>query len=1169
MINALTKLLTEFEAFKNLKQAMDLKLNTKLTLNLSVSQRAFIIANLYAELEDRAMLLTYNRQRAIDIYEELLRIIPAAKLFLFPELEVLPHERIEEDISVRIERLEVLTALNSTAKPLVILPIKGLLQRLVPQPVFVEHCFEIKQSNHLHLQKLKSDLVAAGYKRVDMVTNKGEFSVRGGIIDIYSLTMDSPVRIELFGEEIDSIRTFDLDTQRSIKKIEQVLISPATETLLNFKNLNNLVPKIEKKLLARKKSLISASKEAEAQELLARYNEDLEKIKAEVVFPGIEQYLPFIYQDMATVIDYFGSGSLIFDSPNRVCEQAFNLINDFNELRISLLNQGTVLKNYDQHFADFEKLLLKINNFPQLYLSETQKIKKFKIDREISLKINKTTKFRSQINQFIKELKEWKEQKFRILITLSTASKCKTLVERLQEEGLAAIYVAEVKDQLKVGNIVVTVDSLAEGLIIPEVNFILFTEGDIFADPQRKNKRKSKTYDQGIKIASLEELEIGDYVVHENHGIGKYLGVKTLEVQGHNKDYLLINYADQDKLYVPTDQVDLIQKYVGSEGAQPKLYSLDSSEWSRVKKRVKESVQEMAEDLLELYAQREVANGYAFAEDTVWQQEFEDEFPYQETPDQLKAIQEVKEDMESPQPMDRLLCGDVGYGKTEVAIRAAFKAVMDGKQVAMLVPTTILAQQHLNTFTERFISYPIKIDVLSRFKTAKEQQQLIKDLKLGSLDIIIGTHRLLSADVQFKDLGLLIVDEEQRFGVKHKEKLKELKSNIDVLTLTATPIPRTLHMSLVGVRDMSLIETPPENRYPIRTYVREYNPGLIRNAITRELNRGGQVYFVHNRVADIDKVAARIQKLLPEAEVAVAHGQMSESKLERIMMSFLEEKHNVLVCTTIIETGLDIPNVNTIVINKADQMGLAQLYQLRGRVGRSNRVAYAYLLYQQGRVLSEVAEKRLQAIKEFTNLGSGFKIAMRDLEIRGAGNILGPKQHGHIEAVGFSLYCKLLDQAITDLKDQPELESEPEMAVVDVEVDAYISDDYISDSKQKIEIYKKISKVTSLNDIAEIEREMEDRFGVMPKPFLNLIKLARIRVLATKLNVDKVFSKEGEIAVKFSSATNLTGEKILELSKQYQLRFRSAKEPLLALQVIQNKSVALDKLTKILKQLQE
>ena len=757
---------------------------------------------------------------------------------------------------------------------------------------------------------------------------------------------------------------------------------------------------------------------------------------------------------------------------------------------------------------------------------------------EIDIKTGVVESFNGKIELLAGRLKELSRGKYRVVITLNSASKAKRIAEFLKEEDLPAIYHDNDAGKAK---ITVKADSLAEGFIFEDLKLVVYTEKEVFGRKQ-KRKRRIRNVEEGLKISSLEELKVGDYVVHENHGIGKYLGVQTLEIQGKHQDYLVLKYAGEDRLYVPTDQIDLVQKYIGADEEKPKLYKLGGNDWKKVKQKVKQSVKEMAFGLLELYAERETIEGHAFSRDTVWQQEFEEAFPYEETPDQLKAIEEVKRDMESNYPMDRLLCGDVGYGKTEVAIRAAFKAVMDGKQAAVLVPTTILAQQHYNTFKERMSNYPVNIAMISRFKTPREQKEIIKKLATGEIDIVIGTHRLLSDDVIFDDLGLLIIDEEQRFGVSHKEKLKNIKRNVDVLTMTATPIPRTLHMALVGVRDMSVIETPPENRYPIRTYIREFNPELIRDAIRREMARGGQIYFVHNRVEDIEQMADFIRKLVPDCKVVVAHGQMSERKLEKIMLAFYQKEYDLLVCTTIIETGLDVPSVNTIIINRAEQMGLSQLYQLRGRVGRSDKIAYAYLLYEKNRILPEIAEKRLKAIKEFTNLGSGFKIAMRDLEIRGAGNLLGPEQHGHIAAVGFSLYCKLLDNAIRELKGK-RVEKQEEVEIK-LNIDAYIPDDYISDSQQKIELYKKITKLKDKEDFSDLIDELIDRFGEPPLEVMNLIKVSQIRALALKAGLSMIYEKRGHIYCRFVDQNKLNREAIIALIEKYagKLRVKTGKE---------------------------
>ncbi|MFN2363326.1 MAG: transcription-repair coupling factor, partial [Halarsenatibacteraceae bacterium] len=690
------------------------------------------------------------------------------------------------------------------------------------------------------------------------------------------------------------------------------------------------------------------------------------------------------------------------------------------------------------------------------------------------------------------------------------------------------------------------VGDLSSGFKSKDLNLVVFTESEIFGQKKRK-KLKLEDIHPGEKISSFMELNKGDYVVHENHGIGKFLGIKTLEIQDSKQDYLLLKYAENDKLYVPSEKIDLVQKYIGGENTKPRLYRLGGSDWQKTKEKVKASVKELAVDLIDLYAKREAITGYSYSEDTVWQKEFEDRFPYEETSDQKRAIQEVKADMESPHPMDRLLCGDVGYGKTEVAIRAAFKAAIDGKQTAVLVPTTILAQQHFNTFQERIADFPITVSMISRFRSRAEQKVIKEKLRNGKVDIVIGTHRLLSKDIKFKDLGLLVIDEEQRFGVNHKEKLKDIKEKIDVLAMTATPIPRTLHMSLSGVRDMSLIETPPENRYPVKTYVKEYSKSLIRDAIRREIKRNGQVYFVHNRISDIEKYARIIKEEVPEAKVVIAHGQLGENKLEKLMYDFYEHKYDVLICTTIIENGLDISNVNSVIINQAENFGLAQLYQIRGRVGRSNKIAYAYLLYKKDQVLSELADKRLQAIKEFSSLGSGFKIAMRDMEIRGTGNLLGAEQHGHIASIGYSLYCKLLDKAVQELKGSTEKEViEPE---IKLDINAFIPDDYINSSNQKIEFYQRIKKAKSEQEHSELIDELIDRFGDIPEPLLNLLYINSLKNIAAQLSIIKIIEENTSINFIFKDKNSVDRDAILKLINDYprRININSREKPIIKL----------------------
>jgi transcription-repair coupling factor (superfamily II helicase) len=767
--------------------------------------------------------------------------------------------------------------------------------------------------------------------------------------------------------------------------------------------------------------------------------------------------------------------------------------------------------------------------------------------RAISADAQSLPAFQGRLNLIVDELSRWRRDGYRIVLMVADPDRVAGLRQGLAEQGIPAQALGEVADLPGRGQVFIAPGRLRQGFAWPVMRLVVLGDAEIYGGVKRA--RRLKIAREGGKVASFSDFREGDYVVHIHHGIGRYLGMKQLEVGGVKKDYLLLQYAGQDRLYVPVDQVFLVQKYVGAEGHVPRLYRLGGNEWHKVKSRVQEAVRQMAEELLELYARREAIPGYAFSPDTPWQQEFEENFPYTETPDQLKAIAEVKADMEQPRAMDRLLCGDVGYGKTEVAMRAAFKAVMDSKQVAVLVPTTILAQQHYNTFQARFAPFPVKVAVLSRFSTPGEQKRIVRALRRGEVDIVIGTHRLLSGDVAFKDLGLVIIDEEQRFGVAHKEKLKKLRYSVDVLTMTATPIPRTLHMALAGARNLSLIETPPEDRFPVQTYVVEYSPEMVREAIRRELDRGGQVYFIHNRVADIDRFAYHIQQLVPEARVGVGHGQMDEKELEKVMLDFIEGSYDVLVCTTIVENGLDIANVNTLIVDESDSFGLAQLYQLRGRVGRSNRLAYAYFTYRQDKVLGEIAEKRLAAIREFTAFGSGYKIALRDLQIRGAGNLLGPEQHGHLLAVGFDLYCQLLEEAVQKLKLQrgealpaAAPAATPAMAPVELMVDTFLSDEYIPDAALKMEIYQRMMAARELDEVNDIAGEMVDRYGRLPAAAQNLLGLARVRLLAQEIGVTGVQQKGKEVELKFGQHHHLRGEKLLQLTQFFprKLSFSSA-----------------------------
>ena len=927
-----------------------------------------------------------------------------------------------------------------------------------------------------------------------------------------------------------------------MEKISQLILLPAREGLWRQEEFDQNRQAIMADLTIQVDRLQELGRSEAADNLQDRIRESLERLGQGHQVPGADQFLPWIEPNLTTLLDYLPQCRIILDEPVRGREafrtneeETANIISNF-------LEKGVVLPREQQIFTTLEELERKIWSRRPWSLSLLAKTPKgFGVEHTFSIPLKTPPTFHSKVEMLAGELEKLLKEKATIILAVSSRDKARRLREVLREQGVSSQLAADPAAlSLEPHSVSIVEADLESGFELPRQlestlsKLIVLTETEIYG--RQKKRYQTRFQQEGIKISSFTDLKVGDYVVHLNHGIGQFMGLETLEIAGGHRDYLRLEYAGSDRLFVPTDQVNLIQKYIGMEDTPPKINKLGGTDWQKVKTRVKESIRDMADSLLQLYAGREVASGHSFATDTVWQHEFEESFFFEETPDQLRALNEIKQDMEKPKPMDRLLCGDVGYGKTEVAIRAAFKCIMDGKQVGILVPTTILAQQHFLTFRERLAGYPVNLKVLSRFQTAKEHQETVQGLIDGEVDLVIGTHRLLSADVHFKDLGLLVIDEEQRFGVAHKEKIKELRNNVDVLTLTATPIPRTLHMSLAGIRDISLIETAPQGRYPIRTHVLEYNEEVIREAIQRELDREGQIYFVYNRVETIQRMASYLQNLLPKAKIAVAHGQMDEDELERVMMDFYDNEADILVSTTIIETGLDIPNVNTLIVYDADRFGLSQLYQLRGRVGRSNRIAHAYFCYRKDKTLTETAEKRLSAIKEFTELGSGFKIAMRDLEIRGAGNLLGPEQHGQIAAVGFELYCRLLDEAIREKKGeiQPELPD----PVIEIPVDAYLPSDYITDNKMKVELYKKVAALNSTAAADDLSDEILDRFGEMPQAVYNLLILAKIKVLAKENGLASLTKEKTEIVGKLHFGLTVNYDKVLEVLQKFRSNFR-------------------------------
>ncbi|SDO59696.1 transcription-repair coupling factor [Alkalicoccus daliensis] len=1105
----------------------------QLVTGVTGSGRAALLASAYKQSGESQLVIAHNLLQAQKLYDDLSSLINEEEVFLYPVNELISAEVAVASPELRGQRMEALNHWADGKKGIIITPAAGM-RRLLPPPEMWEAAqIKLSLGEDIDLEHLLEQLVKLGFQRSGMVGAPGEFSLRGGIIDVYPLTDSHPVRIELFDTEIDSIRYFDVESQRSLSQVKELHLGPAKEILLTEEEYSRAAAKLEDKL----SESLAKTKDAAAKEKLADYvGEEIEKLKQKTPFDAMYKYMSLFYDEIYTLLDYLPEKAmLMIDEPSRVADVTETLDREEADWFTTMLSQGAITREIKLSVSWQDVIASPVR---KVYFNLfSRQIQGATFEKIISLQSKSMQQFHGQMNVLKTELGRWKEADYAVTFVSADEERAERLLRVMQDYEMEAAIVSA-DTQPSYGQAQIVISSLHAGFELPMQKLVVVTEEEVFTKKTPKKPKRTQKLSNAERIKSYAELKVGDWVVHVNHGIGKYLGIETLEVGEIHKDYMHISYAGNDKLYVPVDQIDLVQKYIGSEEKDPKLYALGGSEWKKVKRKVRSSVQDIADDLIKLYAERERAKGHAFSKDTIEQREFESAFPYQETEDQLRAIEEIKADMELERPMDRLLCGDVGYGKTEVALRAAFKALMEGKQVAILVPTTILAQQHYETIRERFQDFPVNTALLSRFRTRKQIKESTELLKRGGVDIVIGTHRLLSKDIEFKDLGLLIVDEEQRFGVTHKEKIKQLKSNVDVLTLTATPIPRTLHMSMLGVRDLSVIETPPENRFPVQTYVVEYNEALTREAIERELARGGQVYFLYNRVEDIESMADKISMLVPDANVRFAHGRMTETELESVMIDFLEGEADVLVTTTIIETGVDIPNVNTLLIHNADRMGLSQLYQLRGRVGRSNRIAYAYFTHQRDKVLTEIAEQRLQSMKEFTELGSGFKIAMRDLSIRGAGNLLGAEQHGFIASVGFDLYSQMLKEAIDERKDEidqkagkaPKPVKEPDIEL-DVKVDAYIPESYISDSRQKIDMYKRFKSISSMQEVQDLQDEMIDRFGDYPEEVDFLFTVAKIKLYAKDHQLETIHEKNRECkAVISEEMTNqIDGSKLFTL----------------------------------------
>ncbi len=1092
----------------------------ELVTGLSGSARPAFLDTIFYTLQKPLYIISPNLLQAQKMYDDLAKLIGEDMVHYYPADEFIAADMATSSPELRAARIETLDHMIHQQKGVYVIPIAGMRKIMAPKEVWTNLNLTAKLGEEIDVEEWLNQLVTMGYSRSQMVTSPGEFALRGGILDIYPPYSENPVRIELFDTEVDSIRTFSADDQRSINKLKDIHLLPATEFVVTKNQRQQFAQRLESAL---SESLKKVKKKEIQEQLYQNVQMDIELLQQGELPEFANRYGSLLYEKPAFLGDYFAKdGLVVYDEYGRIQEVMEAWEKEEKEWFISLIEEGKMVHAVKPSYS--MKEVSAMIQLPILYFSLFARNFSGVRFRDItSLSCKPMQHFHGQMPLLKGEIERWQREKFTVLFMAEDGSRLPTIQTTLEDYDI----------HIQIGTpeaegIFAITGNLSAGFELPMQRVAVVTEEELFKQKPKKKRNRAQKMSNAERIKSYTEIKSGDYVVHVHHGIGKYVGIETLDVGGKHKDYLHIRYRADDKLYVPVDQIDLIQKYIGSEDKEVKLHKLGGTEWGKTKTKVSRAVQDIADDLIKLYAKREAEKGFAFSPDGDEQRAFEEAFQYEETEDQLRTIQEVKIDMEKERPMDRLVCGDVGYGKTEVAIRAAFKAVLDGKQVAFLVPTTILAQQHYETLLERFQDYPVTIGVLNRFRSRKQQNETISGLQAGTVDIVVGTHRLLSKDVVYKDLGLLVVDEEQRFGVTHKEKIKKLQTKVDVLTLTATPIPRTLHMSMVGVRDLSVIETPPADRFPVQTYVMEHNGALVREAIERELARDGQVFYLHNRVEDIAKKVEEIQMLVPDARIGSAHGRMTERDLENVILKFLEGEYDVLVTTTIIETGIDIPNVNTLIINDADRMGLSQLYQLRGRVGRSSRVAYAYFMYQRDKVLTEVAEQRLQAVKEFTELGSGFKIAMRDLSIRGAGNLLGAQQHGFIDSVGFDLYSQMLEEAITERQTGVKKEEEKDIEII-IPFDAYIPDTYIPDGYQKIQMYKRIKSMDEEEDYSEIIDELQDRFGDFPVETERLLRIGRMKVWAKQAGVESIKTKNKIITIEISEegTAKLDGGKVV------------------------------------------
>ena len=1155
--------LVDLAEYTDMKQDLDQGKGPVQVSGVTDSQKVHVMHELSKDNPWR-LVVTYDDTRAKEIFDDFSYFEP--NTWLYPARDLLFYSSDIHGNLLTRQRMQVFKHLLEDEGGVIVTTVDGLMDHLLPLSRIKESCLNIMVGQTLDMEEIKHLLTGMGYERMGQVDGMGQFSVRGGILDVFPLTEEVPVRIELWGDEVDSIRSFDAESQRSIQQMDEVTIYPAAELILTKEHIEEGILCLEADEKKQEKAFRDQKKPEEAQRIRRAVGELVESLKEGFDVQTLDAYIRYFCKDTVSFLDYMkevgakvtlvssatetgkqAAGlALILDEPQRMKEKAETVETEFRESMSHRLEQGYILPGQADLLFASKTVLAECHTPHSIFMTGLdQRLPGMTPKAKYSLTGKNLNSYQNSFELLIKDLTKWKKDGYRVVLLSASRTRASRLAGDLREYDLRAFCPEDAGRPVAPGEIMVTYGKLHKGFEYPLIKFVVITEGDMFGVEKRKKKRKKYNY-EGKKISSFSELSVGDYVVHESHGLGIYKGIEKIEQDHVIKDYIKVEYGDGGNLYLPATRLEGIQKYAGADAKVPKLNKLGGTEWTKTKTKVRTAVREIAKELVELYAARQDAEGFQYGPDTVWQKEFEEMFPYDETDDQLTAIDDTKRDMESKKIMDRLICGDVGYGKTEIALRAAFKAVQEEKQVVYLVPTTILAQQIYNTFVQRMKDFPVRVDMMSRFRTPGEMKKTVEGLKKGYVDIIVGTHRVLSKDVQFKNLGLLIVDEEQRFGVTHKEKIKQMKQNVDVLTLTATPIPRTLHMSLIGIRDMSVLEEPPVDRVPIQTYVMEYNDEMIREAIHRELGRGGQVYYVYNRVNNIDEVANHVASLVPDANVAFAHGQMNEHQLEKIMLDFINGDIDVLVSTTIIETGLDIPNANTMIIQDADRLGLSQLYQIRGRIGRSNRTSYAFLMYKRDKMLKEDAEKRLQAIREFTELGSGIKIAMRDLEIRGAGNILGAEQHGHMEAVGYDLYCKMLNEAVIALKGGQE-EEETFETVVDCDIDAFIPDGYIKNEYLKLDVYKRISAIETDDEYMDMQDELIDRFGDIPKSVDNLLRVAELKAMAHRAYVTEVDINTQEIRIELYPKAKLDVTGIPALIAEYKtaLRFAQGEKPVL------------------------